>query len=496
MINLLVPHIKSIAISPHVSYSLYPTVEYSTLIYSQYHHTYHTLCILQPTVEHSTLIYSQYHHTYHTLCILLWNTLLTYTVNITTRIILSVSYCGILYSHIQSISPHVSYSLYPTAYCGILYSHIQSISPHVSYSTHIYSQYHHSYHTLCIQLWNTLLSYTVNITTRIILSVSYCGILYSHIQSISPHVSYSLYPTVEYSTHIYSQYHHTYHTLCILLWNTLLTYTVNITTRIILSVSYSLLWNTLLTYTVNITTRIILSVSNCGILYSHIQSISPHVSYSLYPTVEYSTLIYSQYHHTYHTLCILLWNTLLSYKVNITTRIILSVYYSLLWNTLLTYTVNITTRIILSVSYCGILYSHIQSISPHISYSVSYCGILYSHIQSISPHVSYSLYPTVEYSTHIYSQYHHTYHTLCILLWNTLLSYTVNITTRIILSVSYCGILYSHIQSISPHVSYSTHIYSQYHHTYVSYSVYYSLLWNIQSLCVLPTKMTTIKLMC
>ncbi|XP_033763961.1 uncharacterized protein LOC117345089 isoform X5 [Pecten maximus] len=312
MINLLVPHIKSIAISPHVSYSLYPTVEYSTLIYSQYHHTYHTLCILQPTVEHSTLIYSQYHHTYHTLCILLWNTLLTYTVNITTRIILSVSYCGILYSHIQSISPHVSYSLYPTAYCGILYSHIQSISPHVSYSLY---------------------------------PTAYCGILYSHIQSISPLVSYSLYPTVEYSTLIYSQYHHTYHTLCILLWNTLLTYTVNITTRIILSVSY------------------------CGILYSHIQSISPHVSYSLYPTVEYSTHIYSQYHHTYHTLCI--------------------------------------------------------------------------------------LQPTVEYSTHIYSQYHHTYHTLCIQLWNTLLSYTVNITTRIILSVSYCGILYSHIQSISPHVSYS-----------------------------------------
>ncbi|XP_033763938.1 dynein heavy chain-like isoform X2 [Pecten maximus] len=448
MINLLVPHIKSIAISPHVSYSLYPTVEYSTLIYSQYHHTYHTLCILQPTVEHSTLIYSQYHHTYHTLCILLWNTLLTYTVNITTRIILSVSYCGILYSHIQSISPHVSYSLYPTAYCGILYSHIQSISPHVSYSTHIYSQYHHSYHTLCIQLWNTLLSYTVNITTRIILSVSYCGILYSHIQSISPHVSYSLYPTVEYSTHIYSQYHHTYHTLCILLWNTLLTYTVNITTRIILSVSYSLLWNTLLTYTVNITTRIILSVSNCGILYSHIQSISPHVSYSLYPTVEYSTLIYSQYHHTYHTLCILLWNTLLSYKVNITTRII--------------------------------LYSHIQSISPHVSYSL-YPTVEYStHIYSQYHHTYHTLYPTVEYSTHIYSQYHHTYHTLCILLWNTLLTYTVNITTRIILSVSYCGILYSHIQSISPHVSYSlyptveysTLIYSQYHHTYHTLLIY------------------------
>ncbi|XP_033763953.1 uncharacterized protein LOC117345089 isoform X4 [Pecten maximus] len=444
MINLLVPHIKSISISPHVSYSLYPTAYCGTLYSHIQSISPHVSYSLYPTVEYSTHIYSQYHHTYHTLCILLWNTLLTYTVNITTRIILSVSYsllwntlltytvnittriilsvsysllwntlltytvnittriilsvsnCGILYSHIQSISPHVSYSLYPT----------------VEYSTHIYSQYHHTYHTLCILLWNTLLTYTVNITTRIILSVSYCGILYSHIQSISPHVSYSLYPTaycgilyshiqsisphvsyslyptVEYFTLIYSQYHHTYHTLCILLWNTLLSYTVNITTRIILSVSY------------------------CGILYSHIKSISPHVSYS--------THIYSQYHHTYHTLCILLWNTLLTYTVNITTHIILCI---LLWNTLLTYTVNITTRIILSVSYCGILYSHIQSISPH---------------------VSYSLYPTVEYSTLIYSQYHHTYHTLCILLWNTLLSYTVNITTRII--------LYSYIQSISPHV--------------------------------------------
>ncbi|XP_033763946.1 dynein heavy chain-like isoform X3 [Pecten maximus] len=447
MINLLVPHIKSISISPHVSYSLYPTAYCGTLYSHIQSISPHVSYSLYPTVEYSTHIYSQYHHTYHTLCILLWNTLLTYTVNITTRIILSVSY-SLLWNTLLTYTVNIT--------TRIILS--------VSYSL----------------LWNTLLTYTVNITTRIILSVSNCGILYSHIQSISPHVSYSLYPTVEYSTHIYSQYHHTYHTLCILLWNTLLTYTVNITTRIILSVSYC---GILYSHIQSISPHVSYSLyptAYCGILYSHIQSISPHVSYSLYPTVEYFTLIYSQYHHTYHTLCILLWNTLLSY------------------------TVNITTRIILSVSYCGILYSHIKSISPHVSYSLyttAYCGILYSHIQSISPHVSYSLYPTVEYSTHIYSQYHHTYHTLyptveysthiysqyhhtyhtlCILLWNTLLTYTVNITTRIILSVSYCGILYSHIQSISPHVSYSlyptveysTLIYSQYHHTYHTLLIY------------------------